>query len=224
MTIFVVVILLQQKEAIETIRRLNSQLALMRARSSSTEVRRQRLMLEQIKADYSKVNRATVQLDAAITAYSRQWTAYLSTALPVQTVGVAYVAYVFFFGSELPLTVRNLFGVADSAVALTIFTQLNLCAQIVRNGEVYVRQTALFVRGLHALKKLSLSEQLKLVQSTAQERREFAFRFLDDNTLNPNTFPMVKFLNNTNFYFYKTIFHQIFTYCTICILMIAKKT
>ncbi len=201
MTIFVVVILFQQKEAIETVRRLNSQLALMRARSSSTEVRRQRLMLEQIKADYSKVNRATVQLDAAIAAYSRQWTAYLSTALPVQTVGVAYVAYVFFFGDSLPLTVRNLFGISDFAVALTIFTQLNLCAQVVRNGGVYVRQTELFVRGLHALKKLSPSEQLKLVQSTAQERREFSFRFLDDNTLNPNTFPMVKFLNNKNFYF-----------------------
>lgn len=223
MTLSVVIVLVQQQNIIKKMRQLNSQIKLIKFRASSIEVRRQRLLLERVKFDYLKTNRTTIQLSSAISAYSKQWTVYLSTTLPVQTVGVAYVAYVFFFGN-LPYAIRYLFIMADSAVILTIFTQLNLCAQVVRYSETYVQQTDVFVRGLHQLKKLLPVEQIKMCQSTSL-KKEFAFRFLDDNTLNPSTFPMV----NPLFFKISKLFLnyfllQIFTYCTTCILMIAKKT
>lgn len=182
MTISVVVILVQQRETLQQIIWLNSQLLLQQ--TSKTD----QLILYKCKVKYHFLNNKVVHLCSTISAYSKQWSAYLSTALPVHILSVSYLVFVLFF-SNIPLLLKYMFVTGSTTVVSILFLHTNLCAQVVRYNGAYERQCAAFTKKLQQLKLISSNEQLKY-QSTA-EKWQFAFKFINEHTINPSTFPLV---------------------------------
>ena len=156
----------------------------------------------QMKLTFSRVNHITVQLCSVIAAYSGQWSAYLSAVVPVQVVSISNLAYVFLF-SRLPLLLKYMFIFTTSALATVLFAQTHCCAMVVRLNGTYSKQSSAVAKKLQKIKQLSPAEELKYQSISSVQRREFAFRFLNDHTINPGTFPLVSLLLSLgrNFYF-----------------------
>ncbi len=195
MTISVVVILVQQKKLLKQMTELNLN-TFSKNKNGKTHHH------HQMKLIFSKVNHSTAQLCSAIAAYSGQWTAYLSAVVPVQVVSISNLAYVFLF-SRLPLLLKYMFIFTTSALATVLFAQTHCCAMVVRLNGTYSKQSSAVARKLQKIKQLSPAEELKYQSISSVQRREFAFRFFNDHTINPGTFPLVNLLlfSRKNFYF-----------------------
>lgn len=186
MTITVVLILVQQRSLLTRVRRLNDQLAWL----YYSIVRLQ--ALHRLQIALKGVDYASVHLCSAISAYSRRWSAFLSTTLPVQTFGVAYFFYgLVFREEEVSPGLKTMFASGIFNLTSTIFMQTSLCAQVARYSAAYAKKFELLSWRLGKLRRLSPAEELKW-QSSAQQRGEFAFKFLDYRTINSSTFPKVK--------------------------------
>ncbi|KAH9403258.1 hypothetical protein TYRP_015141 [Tyrophagus putrescentiae] len=198
MLLTVLVVLVQQKEAIDGLRKLNKQ---------STKGQRSDSYY-QLKTQYSEAHQSAVHLSGNVAAYSRQWAAYLSAEVPANVAGTAYLTFVLILfqmtsKSRLPHLFTAMFALTDAAVIWTLFFQLNFCAQVVRFSGRYEREVE------HFLKRVSkILSPIELLKSDVEVHRRVAvaFRFVDGSTINPGTFPMIV------------------SYCAIFLLMIAKRS
>ncbi|KAH9391586.1 hypothetical protein TYRP_022763 [Tyrophagus putrescentiae] len=214
MTISIVVILVQQREALQQLSALNEQLQALDHCHQWAFIRAgHHPKLLQLKLAYHQLNERSVHLCSAIAATSRQWSAYLSTALPVHILSISYLAYTFFFG-RIPLLLKYMFVTGSATIVAVLFLHINLCAQVVRFNGAQERHCTVFIRRLQRLggggggrtrAVFSPGELLKF-QSTAEQRWLFAFKFINEHPINSSTFPLF------------------FSYCTIFILMIAKRS
>ena len=185
MLLTVLVVLVQQKEAIDGLRKLNKQSA--KGQRSAH--------FHQLTAQYKKAHQSAVHLSGNVAAYSRQWAAYLSAEVPANVAGTAYLTFVLLLFQttsqlDLPHLFTALFALTDAAVIWTLFFQLNLCAQVVRFSGRYEREVEHFLKRVS--KVLPPIELLKADVQEVHRKAAVAFRFVDGSTINPGTFPMVK--------------------------------
>lgn len=184
MTISLMVILVQQREIVQTMRELNKQVNV-----ASFNVSRLRLQnLHRMKKIYQKCRSTTANLCAIISAYSRQWSPFISAVVPVQVLGVSYLSYLVYF-SQVFSEKNHIFIFFTLVASGILFVETNFCAQIVRYNLAYTKLSTLFTLKLHKLKVLSPVEELKFQLTTVQ--KQFAFKFADGNSINSQTFPLV---------------------------------
>lgn len=187
MTISIVFILVQQRETLQIIKKLNSQLN----RTSFNNSKYKLQTMHQILKTFRKVNHTTVILCAVISAYSRQWSLLISTIVPIQIYAISYIIYFFIF-SVFHETQKFALILSILVIIVVVFVETNFCAQIDRYNLALNKQKMSFCWKINSLKQLSPSEKLKLKSGTEHER--FTFKFIDGNSIDSGTFPYVSFL------------------------------
>ena len=183
-TTSVVVILVQQRASLEKIRQLNGAL-LDSPRKGLTHQQK----VYRLKRSFNRLAFTTVHLSGTVAAYSRQWSAYLSTIVPVQVLSISNLSFILFFAGDISITLKYMFLFADLALTVLLFAQMNSCAQVVRHQGAFAKQCSAFTRRLAQLGQLSSAEQLKY--EVLVINKKFAFAFLDDSAIKPSTFPLV---------------------------------
>ncbi len=182
-TTSVVVILVQQRASLEKILQLNEELFGNMRRPTHQQIYR-------LKGSFNRLAFTTVHLSGTVAAYSRQWSAYLSTIVPVQVLSISNLSFILFFAGDISITLKYMFLFADLAMTVLLFAQMNSCAQVVRHQGAFAKQCLAFTRKLAQLGQLSPAEQLKY--QVLVINKKFAFAFLDDSAIKPSTFPLVR--------------------------------
>lgn len=110
----------------------------------------------------------------------------ISIIVPVQAFSLSYFTYVAFF-SQIVFEQQPIYIYPAFSFLMINFVKINFCAQVVCFNLMYSKQSSVFTLKLHQLKQLSLNEELKC----QAERRHFAFKFLNNNLINSETFLLV---------------------------------
>lgn len=193
MTISLLIMIVQQREIVQTMCKLNKQI-----NKTSFICKKFKLQnLHLIKNVFWKCRITTAYLCATISAYSKQWSPFMSTVVPIQVFGVSYLSYFIFFSRGF-LVQKHTFIFFVCAVLVILFVETNLCAQIVRYNSALIKESTMLVWKLGQLKVLSPIEKLKCQRTT--EPRQFAFKFIDGNSINSETFPLVSDLIKIMFF------------------------